>query len=167
MKKFLLAGIAITATALLATPALAIGNASECTSEGGEMVNLKGSDYCLVQIRPEAYNDPIYDGNQLGVTDCPGDKLGDGIFCMYPVTIRPQVSTPVTTMPATTDVTTTTTESSFVDTVTDVTSTDVTTPSVGSVVTDTATDMVNDVVDDAMDKAIDTAVDTAKDKAGL
>ena len=54
-----------------------------CSSSGNAC-----SDFCLVPIRPEAYADPIYDGNQLGVTDCPGDKLNDGLYCMYPVTIR-------------------------------------------------------------------------------
>ncbi len=76
------------ALGIIATPSFAITNASECQSEGGEMVNVKNSDYCLVPIRPEEYADAAYDGNQLGVVDCPGDKLNDGKYCMYPVTIR-------------------------------------------------------------------------------
>ena len=76
------------ALGVIATPSFAITNASECQSEGGEMVNVKNSDYCLVPIRPEEYADAAYDGNQLGVVDCPGDKLNDGKYCMYPVTIR-------------------------------------------------------------------------------
>ncbi len=61
------------------------------------MTNVKGSDYCLVQIRPEEYKAAEYDGNQLGVTDCPGDKLNKGMFCMYPVTIRKQTPAPAVT----------------------------------------------------------------------
>lgn len=60
-----------------------------CEAEGGTMVNVKNSDFCLVPIRDAEYADPIYDGNQLGVVDCPGSKLNDGKYCMYPVTIRP------------------------------------------------------------------------------
>ena len=56
------------------------------------MIEVKGSDFCLVSIRDEAYADAVYDGNQLGVVDCPGDKLNDGKYCMYPVTIRPQTT---------------------------------------------------------------------------
>ncbi len=104
MSKFLLGAVAtaITATAIMATPAHAISNDGECASEGGTMVNVKGSDFCLVPIRPEAYRDEIYDGNQLGVTECPGNKLNDGLYCMYPVTIRPApTSTAATTLEAT------------------------------------------------------------------
>ncbi|MGB0906482.1 MAG: hypothetical protein ACPGVT_03230 [Maricaulaceae bacterium] len=91
MTKFLTAS-ALTGLALaaFAMPASAITNESDCTNEGGVMVEVKGSDYCLVPIRDEAYADPIYDGNQLGVVDCPGDEVNDGIYCMYPVTIRPE-----------------------------------------------------------------------------
>ncbi len=71
-----------------ASPAFAIGSAAECESEGGDMLNVKGSDFCLVPIRPDEYKDPIYDGNQLGVVNCPGNKLNDGVYCMYPVTLR-------------------------------------------------------------------------------
>ena len=93
MAKFRLSATAIgfAISAVMATQAFAIGNEAECNGEGGTMVNVKGSDFCLVPIRDEAYADPIYDGNQLGVTECPGDKLNDGVYCMYPVTIREEV----------------------------------------------------------------------------
>ena len=69
-------GAASVALALaFAAPAsaeTAIANEGDCTFEGGTMVNVKGSDYCLVQIRPEEYAGSEYDGNQLGVVDCPG-----------------------------------------------------------------------------------------------
>jgi hypothetical protein len=42
----------------------------------------------------KAYHSEIYDGNQLGVIDCPGDKLNDDLYCLYPVTIRPQPEAP-------------------------------------------------------------------------
>ena len=95
MAKFRLSATAIgfAVSAVMATQAFAIGNEAECNAEGGTMVNVKGSDFCLVPIRDEAYADPIYDGNQLGVTECPGDKLNDDVYCMYPVTIREQAST--------------------------------------------------------------------------
>lgn len=80
-------GLALTAA--FATSAFAITNEAECASEGGSMVNVKNSDYCLVPIRDKAYHDEIYDGNQLGVKECPGDKLNDDTYCLYPVTIRP------------------------------------------------------------------------------
>ena len=164
MAKFLLGAVAtaITATAIIATPASAITNDGECAAEGGTMVNVKGSDFCLVPIRPEAYRDEIYNGNQLGVTDCPGDKLNDGLYCMYPVTIRPQVSQPAVVTPTEvmpTDVT------SMDETLTDATPT--ITDTVTDTVTDAVTDSVNDAVDDAIDSAVDTAVDTVKDEAGL
>ncbi len=95
MAKFRMSATAIgfAASLVLASQAFAIGNEAECNLEGGTMVNVKGSDFCLVPIRDEAYADPIYDGNQLGVIECPGDKLNDDVYCMYPVTIRNQVST--------------------------------------------------------------------------
>jgi len=86
----IIAGLTILA---FASPALAIGSGSECNGEGGTMVNVKGSDFCLVPIRPDEYKDPIYDGNQLGVVDCPGDKLNDGLYCMFPVSLRGNATT--------------------------------------------------------------------------
>ena len=80
------AGFALTAA--FATPSFAIGDAAECSSEGGSMVNVKGSDFCLVPIRDKAYAGPEYDGNQLGVVECPGSKLNDGAYCMHPVTLK-------------------------------------------------------------------------------
>lgn len=61
------------------------------------MTNVKGSDYCLVQIRPKEYEGAEYDGNQLGVVNCPGSKLNDGMFCMYPVTINGTPTVPAVT----------------------------------------------------------------------
>lgn len=93
------AAFAATAFAAPSFAQVTISDDASCQSEGGTMVNVKNSDYCLVPIRPEEYADPVYDGNQLGVVDCPGSKLNDGKYCMYPVTIRPapaeQTSAPV------------------------------------------------------------------------
>lgn len=101
-------GVAGAAFALsIASSAFAaseIKNSEDCAYEGGTMTNVKGSDYCLVQIRPEEYSGEEYDGNQLGVVDCPGDKLNDGIFCMYPVTIRPEPAVEATPVPASSSV---------------------------------------------------------------
>jgi len=105
--KTISAGLVLAAmTAAVSTSALAgtkIKNASDCEFEGGTMTNVKGSDYCLVQIRPAEYTGEEYDGNQLGVTDCPGDKLNKGVFCMYPVTIRKQTPAPVAPTPGIAD----------------------------------------------------------------
>ena len=90
MGKFRISAIAagIALTAAFAAPSFAIGSAAECSSEGGSMVNVKGSDFCLVPIRDKAYAGPEYDGNQLGVVECPGSKLNDGAYCMHPVTLK-------------------------------------------------------------------------------
>lgn len=96
------AGAALVATSALPSVAqsadkrspdaaeIQVTNKDQCEFEGGSMVTVKGSDYCLVPIRPKAYHSEIYDGNQLGVIDCPGDKLNDDLYCLYPVTIREQ-----------------------------------------------------------------------------
>lgn len=91
MKYITTAAVAAFAMSAIAVPASAatITDAPSCQLEGGTMVNVKNSDYCLVPIREAEYADEIYDGNQLGVVDCPGNKLNDGKYCMYPVTIRP------------------------------------------------------------------------------
>lgn len=109
----IVAGIAMIAFAGSAS-AVDIKNSSDCSVEGGTMVNVKNSDYCLVPIRDKAYADPIYDGNQLGVVECPGNKLQDGQYCMYPVTIRPA---PAAATPSTSDALTT---APAMDAVTDV-----------------------------------------------
>ena len=100
------AGIALVATSTIPSyaqsadkrssdaPEIQVTNKDQCEFEGGSMVTVKGSDYCLVPIRPKAYHSEIYDGNQLGVIDCPGDKLNDDLYCLYPVTIRAQPEAP-------------------------------------------------------------------------
>lgn len=82
-------GAALPMTAYAASD---IKNSNDCAFEGGTMTNIKGSDYCLVQIRPKEYEGAEYDGNQLGVVDCPGSKLNDGLFCMYPVTLNKTIA---------------------------------------------------------------------------
>lgn len=91
MKYMTAAAVATLAMSAISVPAFAaqITDDASCQLEGGTMVNVKNSDYCLVPIRDAEYADAIYDGNQLGVVDCPGNKLNDGKYCMYPVTIRP------------------------------------------------------------------------------
>lgn len=142
-------GAATVALALtFAAPAAAetnIKNAEDCSFEGGTMVNVKNSDYCLVQIRPEEYSGAEYDGNQLGIVECPGDKLNDGLFCMYPVTIRPQpAKAPAVEEPA------------------------VETPTVEVPAAETtpASDVKDAVIDAVKEKAEDMAKDEAKKKAG-
>ena len=136
-------GAASVALALtFAAPASAetnIKNADDCSFEGGTMVNVKNSDYCLVQIRPEEYSGAEYDGNQLGIVDCPGDKLNDGLFCMYPVTIRPQ--------PVKAEVTPAAEVAPMVETA------------------PAANTMTDTVIDAVKDKAEDMAKDEAKKKA--
>lgn len=131
----------VLATAF-AAPAFAIGSDTECLAEGGETVTVKGSKFCLVQIRPEAYRGPEYDGNQLGITDCPGDVLNDGLYCMAPLTNTAAVSTPVEPQPVST-----------------VTETDV------EVEADAAPSLVDQAVDMAKDEAEKAAKKEAKKKA--
>lgn len=116
----ILAGVAIMGFAGSASAA-AINNSTSCQAEGGTMVNVKNSDYCLVPIRDKIYADAIYDGNQLGIVDCPGNTLEDGKYCMYPVTIRPETPKPNTTTVA---------------------------PSAMESVVDTAEELASDVADD-------------------
>ena len=91
MKYITAAAVSAFAISAFSVPAAAatITDSATCQAEGGTMVNVKNSDYCLVPIRDAEYADEIYDGNQLGIVDCPGNKLNDGKYCMYPVTIRP------------------------------------------------------------------------------
>ncbi|PHR59093.1 MAG: hypothetical protein COA43_09565 [Robiginitomaculum sp.] len=94
ISKFALASTVFAATIIgaampmTASAASTIKSASDCEFEGGSMTNVKGSDYCLVQMRPEEYAGAEYDGNQLGVVDCPGSKLNNDLFCLYPVTVN-------------------------------------------------------------------------------
>ncbi|NNC38661.1 MAG: hypothetical protein EX271_07280 [Acidimicrobiales bacterium] len=137
ISKVCLGAASLVLALTFAAPAAAestIKNAEDCSFEGGTMVNVKNSDYCLVQIRPEEYSGAEYDGNQLGIVECPGDKLNDGLFCMYPVTIRPQ---PVKAAPA-------------VETV-------------PAVETTPASDVKDAVVDAVKEKAEDMATDKAED----
>lgn len=150
ISKFVMGAASVALALTFAAPAAAdstIKNADDCSFEGGTMVNVKNSDYCLVQIRPEEYSSADYDGNQLGVVECPGDKLNDGLFCMYPVTIRPapaKVEVPAVTTPAV--------ES---------------TPAIEApaVESSTAGDITDAVVDAVKEKAEDMAKDEAKKKA--
>jgi len=151
MGKFRLSAIAagIALTTAFATPSFAIGDAAECASEGGSMVNVKGSDFCLVPIRDEAYAGAEYDGNQLGVVECPGSKLNDGAYCMYPVTLRNKnANVEVLTVPE--PIITTTVEPVDADIILD--------KDIGDAAMEKATDMVKD-------KAKDAATDMISDKA--
>ena len=142
ISKIFLGAASLALALAFAAPASAetnIKNADDCSFEGGTMVNVKNSDYCLVQIRPEEYSGAEYDGNQLGIVECPGDKLNDGLFCMYPVTIRPQ--------PVKAAVTPATEVAPMVETA-----------PAAETVTDT-------VIDAVKDKAEDMAKDEAKKKA--
>lgn len=145
MAKLLLGALATTiaATAIFATSAHAITNSSECENEGGSWMTLTGGDYCLVPIRDEEFRDEIYDGNRLGVSECPGDTRHNGVYCMYPVNIRPK-ATPVAATPV------------------DFSETASVTPDAS-----TSSGLVDSVVNDVVDTAVDKAIDAAQDKAGL
>lgn len=126
ISKFTLAGAVFAATLMTAMPMTAfaasdIKSASDCQFEGGSMVKVKGSDYCLVQIRPEEYAGTEYDGNQLGVVECPGSKLNDGMFCMYPVTLaQSATSVAPSVMPSVTPVVETAEEKTLADELVDI-----------------------------------------------
>jgi len=80
------AALGLTFAAIIAAPAFASVSAAVCSAEGGETIKVQGGDFCLVPIRPAEYAGPEYDGNQLGIVDCPGDKISDGAYCMAPIT---------------------------------------------------------------------------------
>lgn len=71
-------------------PDIIITNKEECESEGGSIVKRKGGEFCLVPLRPEDYQSEFYDGTQRGIIICPGDKINDDLFCLYPITAEPQ-----------------------------------------------------------------------------
>ncbi len=100
----ILAGITVMT---FATPAFAIGSEADCEYEGGSVFDLPtGDQVCLVQIREEAYrNDPTYDGQQLGVSECTGDVISNGLFCKITLRAAPKVQTPVAEPVEATDVT--------------------------------------------------------------
>ena len=80
------AALGLTFAAIIAAPAFASVSAAVCSAEGGDTIKVQGGDFCLVPIRPAEYAGPEYDGNQLGIVDCPGDKISDGAYCMAPIT---------------------------------------------------------------------------------
>ena len=67
-------------------PEIIITHKDECESEGGSIVKRKGGVFCLVPLRPEDYQSEIYDGTERGIIICPGDKINDDLFCLYPIT---------------------------------------------------------------------------------
>lgn len=84
MAKFRLGATAIGfAVALTAAGnAFAIGSKADCEYEGGEVFTLPNeAQVCVIQVRAEAYHGEEYDGQQLGVKECEGDLIGDGLFC--------------------------------------------------------------------------------------
>jgi len=80
------AALGLTFAAIIAAPAFASVSVAVCSAEGGDTIKVQGGDFCLVPIRPAEYAGPEYDGNQLGIVDCPGDKISDGAYCMAPIT---------------------------------------------------------------------------------
>lgn len=143
------AGIALTAA--FAAPSFAIGNATECASEGGSMVNVKGSNFCLVPIRDKAYAGEEYDGNQLGVVECPGSKLNDGSYCMYPVTLKNK-SANVEVLKTPEPIVTTT-----VEPMDDEVAEDIVIDDAADTVKEAVKDKASDIVSDKADSAIETA----------
>jgi len=143
------AGFALTAA--FASPSFAVSNAVECSSEGGSMVNVKGSDFCLVPIRDKAYAGPEYDGNQLGVVECPGSKLNDGAYCMHPVTLKNRnANVEVLVVPE--PIITTTVEPMDEDAVMDVIMDDA-----ADTMTDMAKDKGSEMISDKANSAIEAA----------
>lgn len=100
MAKYFLGAAATTfaATAIFATSAFAIEDLATCQSEGGSSFDLSGTNVCLVPVRDKEWSDPIYDGNQLGITECSGRTINNGTWCLEPfgdaILPKPVVSTP-------------------------------------------------------------------------
>ncbi len=112
----ILAGVTVMT---FATPAFAIGSEADCEYEGGSVFDLPtGDQVCLVQIREEAYrNDPTYDGQQLGVSECTGDVISNGLFCKITLREAPKVQTSAPVQTEATDVTVVLNDAAPVDTV--------------------------------------------------
>ena len=97
----LVATAAALTLAAFAAPAFAqVSSAADCEFEGGDIFNLPtGATVCLVQIRPEEFrDDEAYDGQQLGVSECNGDVINNGVFCkitLVPAPPKPVVEAPV------------------------------------------------------------------------
>ena len=88
----LIATAAALTVAAFAAPAFAqVSSAADCEFEGGDIFNLPtGATVCLVQIRPEEYRDnEAYDGQQLGVSECNGDVINNGVFCKITLVAAP------------------------------------------------------------------------------
>ena len=156
------AALGLTFAAIIAAPAFASVSAAVCSAEGGDAIKVQGGDFCLVPIRPAEYAGPEYDGNQLGIVDCPGDKISDGAYCMAPITggapkVVPEAS-PAQFEPST-------------SAIGDVTGSVVgdSTPSVGSLATSAVLDggvpSTGEIADVAIDAAKDAATDAIQDQA--
>jgi len=106
----------LTLAAIASAPAFAVSSKADCNYEGGTVFDVQGATVCLVQIRPEEYRDnEAYDGQQLGVNECNGEVINDGLFCkitLIPAPAKPAMTdtTTVTAPDASTTVTTTTTD---------------------------------------------------------
>lgn len=77
-----IAGVIMTAA--FALPASAdIESKADCEYEGGKVFDMPDeAKVCIVQIRPEEYrNDEVYDGQQLGINECKGVELNEGLYC--------------------------------------------------------------------------------------
>ena len=73
--------LGVTMSAIFASNAFAIGSKADCEYEGGETFNINGDLICVIPVREEAFHGEEYDGMQLGVKDCEGDVIADGVFC--------------------------------------------------------------------------------------
>ncbi len=83
MTKFRLGTVVMGAalTTLFASHAFAIDSKASCEYEGGEAFTIAGDLVCVVPIRAEEFHGEEYDDAQLGVKECEGDLIGDGVFC--------------------------------------------------------------------------------------
>ncbi len=88
------AALGLSIAAFSAVSASAISSKADCEYEGGQVFNVNGATVCVVAIRPAAYTEEIYDGQQLGVKECTGEKIGDGAFCKITLIAAPEKVSP-------------------------------------------------------------------------
>lgn len=83
MAKFRLGAIVMGAamTAVFAGNAFAIESKADCEYQGGETFNINNDLICVIPIRAEEFHGEEYDDAQLGVKECDGTLIGDGLFC--------------------------------------------------------------------------------------
>ncbi len=163
MAKFLLGAAATTlaATAIFATPAFA--SSAECQTAGGSIWPVDGKEYCLIQVRDEAYRfDARYDGQGYGMNECKFEELHKGAFCKVPMEswseARSALSSPAASAP--------TIDSRVVLTQEEAAAT-VSQEQIDAALAKAKAESGEEMISGAVETAVETAVDSAVEDSGI